>query len=98
MIIRWLEPAKYDVKALRQYISKDNPSAANRVAKKIVSSVNLLLNQPGLGRQGRILGTRELIVSDMPYIVPYRVKDNVIEIMRVIHSARQWSHELFTVT
>ncbi len=94
MIIRWLDDAMYDLQALKQYIALDNPAAANRVARRIISAVELLLEQPGIGRHGSVPGTRELIVSDTPYIIPYRVKNNIIEILRVFHSAMQWPEVL----
>lgn len=81
-------------KSLRQYIAKDKPSAANRVAKRILSTVNLLAEQPNMGRPGRVSGTRELIVSSTPYLIPYRVKNSRIEILRVLHVAMQWPDEL----
>ena len=94
MIIKWLDDAIYDLQALRLYIAQDKPSAANRVAKRILSAVTLLLAQPGMGRSGRVVGTRELIVSNLPYIIPYRVRNNSIEILRVLHVAMQWPEEL----
>ena len=94
MIIQWLEDAIYDLQSLRQYIAEDNPKAANRVAEKIINSVNLLSEQPGVGRLGRVHGTRELVVSDTPYIIPYRVRKNIVEVLRVLHSAMQWPEEL----
>ncbi|PIW88418.1 MAG: type II toxin-antitoxin system mRNA interferase toxin, RelE/StbE family, partial [Nitrospirae bacterium CG_4_8_14_3_um_filter_44_28] len=39
---------------------------------------------------GRVEGTRELVISGLPYIIPYRVKNNTIEILRVLHAARKW--------
>ena len=94
MKIQWLEDATHDLYELRQYIAEDNLFAANRVAERILSALEVLSEQPGIGRQGRIIGTRELIVSGTPYIIPYRVKNNVIEILRVLHSALQWPEEL----
>ncbi len=94
MMIKWLDDAIYDLQALRQYVAQDKPTAANRVAKRILSTVNLLPEQPSMGRPGRVPGTRELIVSSMPYIIPYRVKNNSIEILRVLHVAMQWPEEL----
>lgn len=90
MIIMWLDDAVYDLQSLRQYIAQDKPSAANRIAKQILKAVNLLSDQPSMGRPGRVLGTRELIVSSTPYIIPYRVKNNSIEILRVLHVAMEW--------
>lgn len=94
MIIKWLDDAINDLQALRQYIAQDKPSAASRVAKRILSTVNLLREQPGMGRPGRVTGTRELIVPGFPYLIPYRVKKNTIEILRVLHAAVQWPEEL----
>ena len=42
------------------------------------------------GRPGRVLGTRELVIQGLPYIIPYRVRDNHVEILRVLHTARRW--------
>ena len=90
MKIRWLEDSIQDLIALRQYIEQENPAAAKRVAKTIIQSVNLLLDQPGIGRAGRVPNSRELVVTGTPFLVPYRIENNTIEILRLLHSARQW--------
>ncbi len=94
MIIKWLDDAIYDLQALRQYITQDKPSAANRLAKRILNAINLLANQPSMGRPGRVSGTRELVVTGSPYIIPYRVKNNSIEILRILHVAMEWPEEI----
>jgi len=94
VIIRWLDEAVIDLQSLRNYIAQDNPHAATKVVKKILHAVDILLEQPDLGRQGRVVNTRELIISGVPYIVPYRVKNKAIEILRVFHCAMQWPEEL----
>lgn len=94
MKIRWLEDAVDDLKALRRYVAQDNPQAAASIAKKIINTIGLLLEQPNMGRAGRISDTRELIISGLPYIIPYRVKNNAIEILRVLHGAMQWPEKL----
>lgn len=43
-----------------------------------------------MGRVGRVFDTRELVIRDTPFIVPYRVKEDTIVILRVFHSSRQW--------
>ena len=93
MKIRWLDDSIKDLTALRQYIAQENPTAARRVAKKIIQSVNLLLDQPGIGRAGRVPNSRELVVTGTLFLVPYRIKNNTIEILRVLHSAKQWPEE-----
>ena len=94
MIIRWLDDAVNDLQSLRQYIAQDNASAAIKVVKKILHAIDILAEQPEIGRNGRVGNTRELIVSNTPYIVPYRVNSNAIEILRVFHCAMQWPDDL----
>lgn len=93
MIIKWLDNALHDLQMLRQYIAHENPSAAKHVASCIINRVNLLSEQPGIGRPGRISGTRELVILGTPYILPYRVKNNTLEILRVFHSTMLWPEE-----
>lgn len=94
MNIRWLDDAVHDLRALHNYIRQDNTHAANNVVKKVINKIALLSEQPGIGRQGRVLNTRELVISGTPYIVPYRVKNGAIEILRVFHCAMQWPEDL----
>jgi toxin ParE1/3/4 len=88
--IRWLKRALANLDAEAAFIALDNPSAAARVVDTIARTVELLAQYPGLGRPGRVEGTRELIVANTPYLVPYRVRNNVVEILRVFHGARKW--------
>lgn len=94
MTITWLDDAINDLHALRHYIAQENPSTTNRVAKRILNAINCLPEQPGMGRHGRVYGTRELIIPGTPFIIPYRIKQNKIEVLRVFHSAMQWPDEL----
>lgn len=90
MRIRWLERASRDLYQVEAYIAEDDPRAAVRVVLRIIEAVTRLEDNPGMGRAGRIDGTRELVVSDTPFIVPYRVKGEWVEILRVFHQARKW--------
>ena len=77
--IRWLKRALANLDAEAAYIALDNPAAAARVVDTIARTVELLAQHPGLGRPGRVEGTRELVVANCPYLVPYRVRNNVVE-------------------
>lgn len=90
MRIRWLARARRDLHLVEAFISQDDPRAAVRTVLRIVEAVGRLAENPGMGRAGRIDGTRELVVGDTPFIVPYRVKDGRVEILRVFHHARKW--------
>jgi toxin ParE1/3/4 len=88
--VNWLRAARANLIAVSEYISQDNPVAAARTVDVIVRAVEALEHFPALGRPGRISGTRELVVSGTPYIVPYRVRGDVVQLIRVFHAARKW--------
>jgi toxin ParE1/3/4 len=88
--VRWLRVALANLEAEADYIAEDNPAAADRVVQRIFRAVALLSKNPAMGRAGRVPGTRELVVLNTPYILPYRVHAGAIEILRVFHAARKW--------
>lgn len=90
MQIRWTRKASYNLDAIEKYIEKDKPIAAAKTVLKIIKTVGLLAKNPQLGRPGKVGQTRELIISNTPYIIPYRINNDTIEILRVIHSAMKW--------
>ncbi|MFZ0481442.1 MAG: type II toxin-antitoxin system RelE/ParE family toxin [Terriglobales bacterium] len=90
MRVKWLQAARANLIAVSEYITQDNPDAAARTVAAIVKAVETLEHFPSLGRPGRISGTRELVVSQTPYIIPYRVRGEVLEVLRVFHGARKW--------
>lgn len=94
MKLRWTRLAANDLEDIADYIAQDNPIAAHQVLVKIQHDTLKLKNNPFLGREGRIHGTRELIIQQLPYILPYRVIDQNIEILRVLHTARRWPEQL----
>jgi toxin ParE1/3/4 len=96
MKIRWTDPAQTDFLEILGYIARDNPPTAERVGQRLLSAVEVLAEQPRLGRPGRVHGTRELVIPRLPYIAIYRIIETTpstagqIEILRVIHGARRW--------
>jgi toxin ParE1/3/4 len=87
--VKWLEVALDSLIAEAEYISQDSPAAADRTVA-ILNAVKILKRFPASGRPGRVAGTRELVVSRTPYIVPYRVRDDTVELLLVLHAARKW--------
>lgn len=94
MRVKWLRTALANLNAEAEYISQDSPGAAARTVAAIVEAVGRLKQHPALGRPGRLAGTRELVVPDTPYIVPYRVRGDAVELLRVFHAARKWPSQL----
>jgi len=90
MKVKWLLAAQRNLISEAEYIRKENPSASVEMARTIQDRTAYLADHPFMGRAGRIPETRELIISGTPYIVPYRVKKDVVEILRVIHASRDW--------
>jgi toxin ParE1/3/4 len=90
MRLIWTRRATWDLTEIRNYIARDNPPAASRVAARIKRSVAGLADHPHLGRPGREPGTRELVIARTRYIVAYSVEEGSVTILAVIHGARQW--------
>jgi toxin ParE1/3/4 len=89
--IQWTKAASDDLESIHDYIFPDSPIAAAEQVKRVVLIVeeHLSLN-PWAGRVGRLHDTREYAVNGTPYIVIYRVRNEVLEVIRVLHGARQW--------
>lgn len=90
MKIVWSKRGIRNLIALRHYIASDSDQNAAIVAKRLLAAVDLLKEQPQMGRPGRILGTRELVVPDTPFVVPYRVRGERLELIAVYHGHRKW--------
>jgi len=91
MQIKWLTMALQNLNDEADYIAQDDPATAQLVVQRVFDAVNSLPDNPGLGHVGRIHGTRELVVPNTRYIIPYRVRPqlNRIEILRVFHTSRR---------
>lgn len=91
MTLIWSPEALQDLRDIRAFIAQDDPGAAKVVVARIVRLVaEQLPRNPEIGRPGRVSGTRELVISNTPFVVPYRVRDEHLDILRVYHTARMW--------
>jgi toxin ParE1/3/4 len=88
--IAWTLPALQHLREAREYIEIDNPEAAARQIDLIEAAVNQLRAFPMMGRVGRRTGTRELPVPGTPYIIVYRVMKATVQVLAVLHGARNW--------
>ena len=80
-----------DLKSIQEYICENNKEAAKEVITHIIEKIEtIIVPNPAAGRAGRVLSTRELVISKYPYIVPYQVREDVIYILRVLHTSRKW--------
>ena len=91
MEVRWSLPAAEDFERICEWIARDNPEAAQRVARTIYDGCASLMDFPNLGRASRrMTGRRELTFAPLPYIVVYQVAPNAVEISRIFHAAQDW--------
>jgi len=89
MQVRWLRTALRNLEDEAAYIAADDRAAARLVVGRVLQAVEQLAEQPSLGRPGRVPGTRELVVAGTRYLVPYRVRRDAVEILRVFHTSRR---------
>jgi addiction module RelE/StbE family toxin len=90
MPVVWLDEALADLRAVGEYIARDNPEAAYRAMRRIKAAADTLADHPEMGRPDRVEGTRELVVPDLPYILPYQITREAIRILAVMHASRKW--------
>jgi addiction module RelE/StbE family toxin len=88
MTVRWTPTALRDLDALHSFISEDNATAALAVVEALLKGIAALTRNPEMGRTGRVAGSRELVVA--PYVIAYRSRKSVIEILGIIHGSRRW--------
>jgi addiction module RelE/StbE family toxin len=94
MKIVWSRRAIRHLVDLREYIERDSEQNAALVAKRILEAVDLLQAHPEIGRSGRALGTRELVVPNTPYVIPYRLRRERLELIAVFHGRQKWPANL----
>jgi toxin ParE1/3/4 len=88
MEIRWTPEADPAWKQISFRIAEDNPEAALKTIRIIFQRIEQLVTFPHRGRIGREEGSRELVLSPLPYIAVYRVTDSTIEILQIWHGAQ----------
>lgn len=90
MQVKWTRKALLNLNEAIDYIATDKPMAAAEVGTKIWDAAKMLADHPGIGRPGRVAGTRELVIKNLPFILPYAQRNGVIFILRVLHTAMRW--------
>ena len=88
--VRWTASAARDLAQIVDYIRKDNPRAARRVAQTVYQSVAALRHFPERGRVGLAEGTRELVFAPLPYIAVYEIVEDQVLVLRIRHAAQDW--------
>ncbi|PPD16801.1 MAG: type II toxin-antitoxin system mRNA interferase toxin, RelE/StbE family [Methylobacterium sp.] len=90
MKLLWTARALADLIDIADYVSERNPVAARAMGDRLRGAIDKLPDFPMAGRPGRVAETRELVVPDTPFVVPYRVRNGRIEVLAIFHAARDW--------
>jgi addiction module RelE/StbE family toxin len=86
--IRWAPAAARDLETIRNYLAENHPSFMESTIRRLYDAARSLKQMPHRGRIGQKEGTRELVISPMPYIIVYRVEPDIVHIFRVLHTAK----------
>jgi len=95
MIVAWTPGALRELEELEDYIAQDSPTAADLVVTRVMTAADTLVINPLQGRKGREGSgddVHELVVPRTRYTLAYRIRDDVVEILAVVHQSRQWPH------
>ena len=87
--LEWSKAARADLLAILDYISDDNPDAAERLISEIETKASKLPERPDIYRKGRVAGTREMVVRPN-YLIVCALSEQAVLILRVLHAAQQW--------
>ncbi|OLO02989.1 type II toxin-antitoxin system RelE/ParE family toxin [Salinicola socius] len=90
MKLAWHLLAFEDREAIFDYLVVRNPQAAVDTDERIETALNRLIDHPDSGREGRLAGTREVVIDGTRYIAAYRVQRDAVLVLRLLHGARQW--------
>jgi toxin ParE1/3/4 len=90
MKLRWTEEAVGDLERIAEYLFEHTPDGAARLVRALYDSLTALLTFPNRGRPGKKEGTRELVMSPLPYVVVYTVRGDAVHVVRILHGAQQW--------
>ena len=90
-MIEWTEQATRQVDQAHDYIELSNSEeVAAQITMQIVAGVQQLAAFPMSGRSGRVPGTRELVISNTPFVAAYAIDHDRIVILALYHGAQQW--------
>lgn len=89
MRVRWTTDAADDLERICDYVARERPEAARRLAFDVLRAIESLRDFPNRGRPGRVQGTREIVLT-RPFLAVYEVREEEVQVLRILHGARQW--------
>ena len=93
MRIRWSPAAANDLERIFDYLEEHQPSLAQPTVRKLYEAARSLRQFAYRGRTGQAANTRELVLVPLPYVIVYRVREQVVEISRILHTSQERPRE-----
>jgi addiction module RelE/StbE family toxin len=94
-VIKWAEQATRQLDQAHDYITlSNNKEVAARITMQIVTGVQQLAAFPMSGKAGRVAGTRELVISNTPFVAAYVIDKADIVILAIYHGAQHWPESI----
>lgn len=90
MVLRWTREAANDLERIADHLFEHAADRASDLVRTLYDSPRSLLEFPNRGRIGKKSGTRELVLSPLPYVVVYQVRHERIVVVRILHGAQRW--------
>ena len=90
MLIEWSVPALGDLEEIAGYLRKDDEAMAVAMVQRVFAAAEMLQDFPRAGREGRVKGTREMLVKRAPYVLVYVTLEDRVVILRALHERRDW--------
>ena len=91
MQVQWTDRAKNRLEEIEAYIAQESPAAAKQIILSIIRKTATQLSRyPESGKPGRLMGTRELLFSDSPYLVVYTVRNTLVTLLTLFHTAQNF--------
>ena len=88
--LRWTKEAAADLENIANYLFENTPERAADLVQEIYDAPTAMVTFPYRGRVGRKLGTRELVLSPLPYVVDYQVRGEAVHVVRILHGSQKW--------
>ncbi|MBN6773132.1 type II toxin-antitoxin system RelE/ParE family toxin [Pseudomonas granadensis] len=89
MRLVWRQQALDDRDRIMNRIGQDNPEAAADLDDVFESKGDIARQRPTLYKKGKVEGTREIVAASN-YVIVYTIKDEYVEVLRIIHARQQW--------
>ena len=87
--VLWTKRSISNLEAELNYYGQINPNLAKELSNIVKDSIEKIQFMPGIGREGKKISYREYVLQKYPYIIAYRVRNNVLEVLAIIHQQRK---------